>query len=95
MRSSIIRKVAAGAALSLIDLTEQVCQAMSALDELASILDPRHLMAYTERMHEGLEPFVRVRGILLLLGPLRADQWQAILRQVGFDPRGLESQADT
>lgn len=60
---------------------------MSALDELASLLDARHLAVYTERMHEGLERFVRVRGILLLLGPVEAAQWQAVFRQAGLNLR--------
>jgi hypothetical protein len=86
-----IRKAATSAVLSIIDVTEQVSQAMSALDELAGILDPGQLAVYTERMHEGLERFVRVRGILLLLGPVEAAQWQALFRQAGFELQEQES----
>jgi hypothetical protein len=84
-RPGAIRRAAAGAALVLVDVTEQICQAMAALDELAPILEPQRLAVYTERMHEGLERFVRVRGILLLLGPLEHAHWRGLLHGAGLD----------
>ena len=43
---------------------------------------------YSERMHEGLEMFVRSRGALLLLGPLSEAEWDAF-----FEPQAAGRRA--
>jgi len=63
----------------VIDATEDDAQAVDALLQAVACRGPDSVVVYTETMHEGLELFVRVRGVPLVLGPLDEGQWDALL----------------
>jgi hypothetical protein len=60
----------------VVDATDDDAQATEAFSQAASRLGTAAAAVYTERMHEGLELFVRLRGALLLLGPLSEGEWE-------------------
>lgn len=60
----------------LVDATGDHGQAVDALVMALRAVGAAKTAVYTERMHEGLEPFVRRQGVLLLLGPLHGAEWQ-------------------
>lgn len=70
-----IRSALHGADLALIDATDDYPQAIDAFSQARSQLGAEATTIYTERMHEGLEMFVRLHGSLLLLGPLGDAEW--------------------
>jgi hypothetical protein len=70
-----IRAVLARADVALIDATEDQFHAAEAFAEAAESLGAGAAAVYTERMHDGLELFVRSRGAQLLLGPLAEAEW--------------------
>ena len=75
-----------GADVALIDATDDHAQAADAFSQAVGHVGAGATAMYSERMHEGLEMFVRSRGALLLLGPLSEAEWDAF-----FDrrlPRG-------
>ncbi len=72
-----IRAVLAQADVALIDATEDRRQAADAFAQAVGSLGVGAAAMYTERMHEGLELFVRSRGAQLLLGPLAEAEWEA------------------
>ncbi len=63
------------AELALVDASDDHAQAIDLFSQAVARLGGRHASVYTERMHEGLEPFVRTQGAWLLLGPLTDEQW--------------------
>ena len=64
------------AAVSVIDATESPGLAMAIVDCAAAAECAKKAAVYTEQMHAGLEIFTRVRGMLLLLGPMPTLEWQ-------------------
>jgi hypothetical protein len=66
------------AAVALLDATEDPCQATDAFSQAVSRLGVQAVAVYTETMHEWLELFVRIRGALLLFGPLSTRQWEEL-----------------
>lgn len=70
-----IRSAADSAAVGVIDATKHPETAMAALRHVMTRLGPESVAFYTEIMHPLLEMFVRVRGSLLLLGPMSDDEW--------------------
>ena len=70
-----IRSAADSAIVAVIDATEHPAAGMSALRHVMTQLGPESIAFYTEVTHPLLEMFVRVRGSLLLLGPMSADEW--------------------
>lgn len=71
------------AAFSIIDATDHPAAAMAALEHALDLIDPDLLTVYTERMHTGLELFVRLRGVIMLLGPMSQQEWTSFFETVG------------
>jgi hypothetical protein len=65
-----------GAHLALVDASDDHAQAIDLFSQAVARMGARHASVYTERMHEGLELFVRKQGAWLLLGPLSDEQWE-------------------
>jgi hypothetical protein len=79
-QTTVIRSIAAQAAFLIINATEYLEPAITALGVGLECMPRERILFYTERMHEGLELFVRCRGVLLLLGPASQIEWEAALR---------------
>ena len=62
--------------MALVDASDDHAQAIDLFSQAVARLGARHASVYTERMHEGLELFVRTQGAWLLLGPLTDEQWE-------------------
>ncbi len=75
----VVRQSVAGVTLAVFDATERPGAAMAALEEALRQVPPRLCAVYTEAVHHGLEVFTRVRGVQMLLGPLDALEWDAVL----------------
>jgi hypothetical protein len=71
-----IRRSLHGADAVLIDASDDHAQAIELFSKSVVRLGSRRVAVYTERMHEGLELFVRTQGAWLLLGPLSERQWE-------------------
>ena len=71
-----IRRSLNGADLVLVDASDDHAQAIELFSQSVARLGSRRVAVYTERMHEGLELFVRTQGAWLLLGPLNNQQWE-------------------
>jgi len=71
-----IRKALTGVRLAVLDATADPAQATDAFLQAVGQLGAYSVTVYTEEMHEGLEMFVRRRGAMLLLGPLKRHQWE-------------------
>jgi len=71
-----IRRSLDGADMALVDASEDHAQAIDLFLQAVARLGTRRVAVYTERMHEGLELFVRTQGAWLLLGPLTNEQWE-------------------
>ena len=80
-----IRRAAAEAGLVLIDATDRPALAASALSGVQAVRRP--VAVYTQIVHEGLELYVRVRGALLLLGPMPPASWRSFFRRNLFGLR--------
>jgi hypothetical protein len=70
-----IRRSLDNADLALVDASDDHEQAIDLYSQAVAQLGARKASVYTERMHEGLEHFVRTHGSWLLLGPLTDRQW--------------------
>ena len=76
-RSAVaIRCALGGADLALVDASDDHAQAVDLFSQAVARLGARQASVYTERMHEGLEHFVRTQGAWLLLGPLTDREWE-------------------
>jgi hypothetical protein len=71
-----IRRSLDEADLVLVDASDDHEQAIELFCQSLAGLGARRVAVYTERMHEGLELFVRTQGAWLLLGPLDERQWE-------------------
>ncbi len=71
-----IRQSLNGADMVLVDASDDHAQAIELFSQSIARLGSRRVAVYTERMHEGLELFVRTQGAWLLLGPLSSRQWE-------------------
>jgi len=78
-----IRALLAGASGAIVDVTEDP---RAALETFCCAVSGRGTSAavsvYTEKMHDGLEMFVRLRGAMLLLGPMEPDEWDGFCRDM-------------
>ncbi len=74
--AAAIRGALDGAHLALVDASDDHAQAIDLFSQAVARLGSRRASVYTERMHEGLELFVRTQGAWLLLGPLTDEQWE-------------------
>jgi hypothetical protein len=77
-----IRAALDRADMVLVDATEDHVQAIDAFALALGSRGASKTAVYTERMHEGLEPFVRQQGILLLFGPLSGAQWEGFFARL-------------
>ena len=73
-----LRRLLQGADMVLIDATEDHAQAIDAFSQSIARLGSSRVTVYSERMHEGLELFVRKQGSWLLLGPLDRVEWEGL-----------------
>ena len=71
-----IRRSLSGVDRVLVDASDDHAQAIELFSQSVAGHGSRHVAVYTERMHEGLELFVRTQGAWLLLGPLDNWQWE-------------------
>ncbi len=74
-----IRQTLRCADSAIVDATADPALAIDAFLQAASQMGPEAVALYTEVAHEGLELFVRVRGSLVLFGPLFVEQWEEFL----------------
>jgi hypothetical protein len=70
-----IRRSLDEADIAIVDASDDHEQAIDLYSQAVASLGARKASVYTERMHEGLELFVRTHGSWLLLGPLTGEQW--------------------
>ncbi len=73
-----IRRSLSSVDMVLVDASDDHAQAIELFAHSFARLGPRRIVVYTERMHEGLELFVRSHGAWLLLGPLDDGQWEEL-----------------
>jgi hypothetical protein len=86
-----MRRAIRSADLVLVDATRDYPQAMDVFSQALAYLGAGATAVYTERMHEGLELFVRLHGSLLLLGPLGSAEWEGFFeRAIRTSPRKRE-----
>ena len=64
--------------LVIIDATDKPGPAVNTLEHALGRVGPNRIVVYTEHMHPGLEQFVRLRGVMLLLGPMEPEEWNAL-----------------
>jgi len=72
-----IRQSLSGAEMALVDASDDHAQAIELFAQAVARLGSHRVAVYTERIHQGLELFVRRQGSWLLLGPLDNQQWEA------------------
>jgi len=77
-----IQEVLRNAAVALLDATEDPRQAAVAFSQAVAQLGGYSVAIYTEKMYEWLELFVRIRGALLLLGPIGRHQWEEFFKGI-------------
>ncbi|MGD0899362.1 MAG: hypothetical protein ABR915_16110 [Thermoguttaceae bacterium] len=77
-----IREAVDRAEVVLVDATEDHVQAIDALVMASGGHGPGKAAVYTERIHEGLELFVRQQGVPLLFGPLTGAQWEGFFERI-------------
>ena len=65
---------------AIIDATEHPGRAMDALQQASDRIAAERVAVYTERPDEGVELFVRLRGVLLLLGPMSRVEWEGFFQ---------------
>jgi hypothetical protein len=70
-----IRQTLRNADLALLDATVDAARTMPAFAQAVAKLGAGRVAMYTETMHAWLELAVRIRGVLLLFGPLSGQQW--------------------
>ena len=88
---SEVRDALRHATMAVVDATEDPARAVAGFS-LAIIELPSGCVAvYTETVHQGLELFVRARGVPLFLGPMSDAQWEGqfdvMRRSLGRKPR--------
>ena len=70
-----IRGALGDAQLAVVDASDDHAQAIDLFSRRSPGWERRRASVYTERMHDGLEDFVRTQGAWLLLGPLTDQEW--------------------
>ncbi len=63
---------------AIIDATVHPKQAMDVLQLALPLIERDRLAVYTELTHEGLELFVRARGVKFLIGPMSNTEWEGV-----------------
>jgi hypothetical protein len=75
-----VREPVKGASMVVIDATEHPDMAGGALPRVLKMVPIRQAAVYTERTNHGLEIFVRMRGVMFLLGPMTRLEWEAFFQ---------------
>lgn len=75
----VIARSLADAVVAIVDATDYPGQAVATLEHCLTRLPHERVAVYTERTHQGLEVFTRVRGVQLLLGPMSQAEWDGLL----------------
>jgi hypothetical protein len=78
----LIRAAVRHAAMVIVDATERPGAAMSAVESAIAHTSPTNIVVYTEQVHAGLELFTRVRGVVLIVGPMSRPEWDAWLESL-------------
>ena len=78
----------------LVDASDRPEIAMESLHAILPRIDTRQVAIYTELMHDGLELFARLRGMLLLLGPMHTLQWLGYFQCVRRTQQMLEREVN-
>jgi len=73
----VIARALDDAVVVIVDATRQPGEAMAVLERALPRIGPRRVAVYSEQLHNGLEVFVRVRGVTLLAGPMSPPDWEA------------------
>lgn len=74
-----IRHAAMEGDIVVVDATQYTSATRHALELILQQMEPEQVAVYTERTDVGLEVFVRVRGVLFLLGPMSREEWEGFL----------------
>jgi hypothetical protein len=74
---SVIAGALDDAVVAIADATRQPGEAMAVMERALLRIGPRRVAIYSEQLHNGLEIFVRVRGVTLLAGPMGPPDWEA------------------
>ena len=77
-----IRRLLRHADATLLDATQDPSMAIEAFLQAVSCLGTDAVTVYAETLHDGLEFFVRLRGVPFLLGPLCDEQWDAFFEHI-------------
>lgn len=77
-----IRKLLRNTTTVVIDASADPSQATDAFLQAVTQLGANAVTMYTEKMHDDLEMFVRVRGSLFILGPLFEQQWDELFERL-------------
>lgn len=76
-----IRRLLRNAGAVVIDASEDPSQAADAFLQAVTQLGANAVTMYTEKMHDDLEMFVRMRGSLFILGPLFEQPWDELFER--------------
>ena len=87
-RNTVINAILVRVSAAIVDATADPGTALDICMQAEEDVRRHKLVVYTEIMHEGLELFVRTRGILLLLGPMELAEWTGF-----FSPRSSNDSA--
>jgi len=78
----VIARALDDAIVAILDATRQPGEAMAVLERALPRIGPRRIAVYSEQLHNGLEIFVRVRGVALLAGPMSPPEWEAFFESL-------------
>jgi hypothetical protein len=78
----VIARALDDAIVAILDATRQPGEAMAVLERAVPRIGPRRVAVYSEQLHNGLEVFVRVRGVTLLAGPMSPPEWEAFFESL-------------
>lgn len=79
---AVIARAMDDALVAIVDATRQPGEAMAVLERALPRIGPRRIAVYSEQLHDGLEVFVRVRGVTLLAGPMSPPEWEAFFESL-------------
>jgi hypothetical protein len=77
-----VRRMSRRSGAVVIDATADSSRAVDAFLQAVACLGPEAVMMYTEKTDAYLELFVRMRGSLLLLGPLFDHEWDEVFQSL-------------
>ena len=90
-----INTALSNAGLVIIDATDKPGLAVNTLEYALGQVSSNQIVIYTEHMHPGLEQFVRLRGVMLLLGPMEPEEWDALFNLPNKCPSPFATEASS